>query len=1704
LGDKVFDKNESEDSLTSKSKKKVAISSPTATGGAGNTFEEAVGAYWLAQLLVGAIPPILIDCSVAEVHFQTEHLGWRTDDLLIVGRKSDATSRKLALQVKRSFAISSSDEDCKNAILDFWTDFNNAAIFSQATDRFGIITQLGTNTLLRHFGSLLECARAAQDAEDFEHRLSTPGFLSSTAIRYCDELIAIISGSEGGELRRREIFRFLRVVYILSLDLSSGTKQAEAAVKSLLSFTAVDENKSDSSGQTWNELLSLVAEAVATARSLRREDLPETLTQRHDTCGLEHPMLVALREHSEIILAGIRSTIGKVFHLRRAGLVQQVLSALEKSRLVLLSAPAGMGKSVVAKEVLRILSRDHFSFSFRAEEFAQPHFDATLTLSHIPGRAAALNSVLAGQERKIVLVESIERLLEKSTRDAFADLLTIASKDHTFRIILTCRDYSSDLVRTAFLRDVGIDHEVVHVPQLNDGELFEVQTANTTLELPLGSPTLRKILRNPYFLDKALLMRWSPDVPLPASEREFRDLFWREIVRADHRSGEGMPSRRGVAFSEVALRRARSLSMYSSSAGLDHEALDKLRADSLLVRSEQSETLIAPAHDVLEDWAILRWIDDRYAEVDSGLKALSEALGVHPALRRAFRKWISELLERDPSAADGFFRKALREVAVPASFRDDILVALLRAESAPRLLEHHRRELVSEDKRLLKRLIHLTRVGCVTAPAWLQGKAALFNVPDGPAWAALLSITEREWAEFEPDDSLLVLGLLEDWAKLVSVQLAYPDGASSAAVIAYRLLEHFDDHSHEAERKRTLQVIAKIPKADREKFHGLLSMSRTRGRERNQIAEELQDIVFAGPLYESFPAARDVPGILTDALRNHLLCTENDLRRQGFQSPLDDIELYFGLRPPLRHGYFPASAYRTPILPLLRRHRRIALDFIVGLFSHVADWYAHPRVRERLEPAFEVELRLPEGTTKKQWCNGRLWNLYRGTSVGPDVLKSYLMALERWLYEVAKQIPDNLDAILLDLLKKSDNGAIAAVVASVATAFPFQSGESLLTLLSARDYIIMDRHRLVAESHTTMDVFGNLIRNRSVENRVYETERKEADKWPHRRQDLESAITNLQLTSFAQRVQTALDAHRRALGEPSTQDEEDRIWRLAIHRMDLRGYQISDDKALPVDQGDKGYVRFELKDPEPDLKEMVERNAPRFERIQHQTGLLMWALRRFKREIQLSNSDEWKEKLKSAMSFERAPETDPMENAASGAPSIVAAVCVRDHWEELSEDAKSWCIERICSSVLMNAHNWNTFESYQRFEMSPDRSCAWAVSTLIAKGIGNQLEDKVKEAFVAALTHPIEEVGSYATWGVAELWQGNRELARRSVYAIAMEAYLIATGVAVEEEKPYAMRRAYEEIAGEAATAVRKRFWQPQAVREDAYDRLSLDDREGLRAHNRILAILGKAPAEPLAAKGFARAARSLVQWWRERENSSGRRERDYEAELNSARLIEEFVMRCPIDVAKTVLEPILRSVPDDLRELHNFIEGLLLAEDREPNTKQFWTLWSWFAEEIKAAPWTSHLDDRYSRGREIINSIFLNTLWKEEVRHWRSLDGYAHYIHSLFEQLPASFIVFEAYVRFLHDIGEQSLPHAFVRIAARLSSGGHRQLLRKANTIFMLESILQRYIYAKPLELKKEQELRDSILVLLDFLVELGSSAAFKMRDDFVTPVSF
>jgi hypothetical protein len=365
--------------------------------------------------------------------------------------------------------------------------------------------------------------------------------MDQRSVQYCDQIRDIIKEIENRDVSAAEIWPLLRAVHVLPLDLATSTAQHEAAIKTLLSYTAAAEGN-EAAATTWNELVVIAGTAMPTAQRLRRNDLPTAMQQRHAArTDDDRRVLDALRRHSAPVMRFIRSTIGNALHLSRAGLVQKTLELLEQQQVVLISGTAGSGKSAIAKDVVGVLSSETFAFAFRAEEFARAHIDETLAAAQVPVQAETLSAILAAHGRKLILVESVERLLEASTRDAFDDLLRRAANDKTIRIVLTCRDYSTTLVRDAFLDRAELRHAVVAVPELDDTELSTVQESNPSLARPLRHPVLRPLLRNPYILDKALRISWPDDQSLPETEREFRALFWKQIVRADHSAANGMP-----------------------------------------------------------------------------------------------------------------------------------------------------------------------------------------------------------------------------------------------------------------------------------------------------------------------------------------------------------------------------------------------------------------------------------------------------------------------------------------------------------------------------------------------------------------------------------------------------------------------------------------------------------------------------------------------------------------------------------------------------------------------------------------------------------------------------------------------------------------------------------------------------------------------------------------------------------------------------------------------------------------------------------------------------------------------------------------------------------------------------------------------------------------------------------------------------------
>ena len=108
--------------------------------------------------------------------------------------------------------------------------------------------------------------------------------------------------------------------------------------------------------------------------------------------------------------------------------------------------------------------------------------------------------------------------------------------------------------------------------------------------------------------------------------------------------------------------------------------------------------------------------------------------------------------------------------------------------------------------------------------------------------------------------------------------------------------------------------------------------------------------------------------------------------------------------------------------------------------------------------------------------------------------------------------------------------------------------------------------------------------------------------------------------------------------------------------------------------------------------------------------------------------------------------------------------------------------------------------------------------------------------------------------------------------------------------------------------------------------------------------------------------------------------------------------------------------------------------------------------------------------------------------------------IQNLFNTIPPSRGVVGAYACFLYKIGAATLPLPLIAIAGKLERQDPGSLLSEA-AVFYFDGILGRIIQGGSTSMLARDDVRNAVLFLLDELVEQGSSTAYKLREDFVTP---
>jgi hypothetical protein len=299
-----------------------------------------------------------------------------------------------------------------------------------------------------------------------------------------------------------------------------------------------------------------------------------------------------------------------------------------------------------------------------------------------------------------------------------------------------------------------------------------------------------------------------------------------------------------------------------------------------------------------------------------------------------------------------------------------------------------------------------------------------------------------------------------------------------------------------------------------------------------------------------------------------------------------------------------------------------------------------------------------------------------------------LMALEAWLLEICEADDANVEDWLLKLLKESNNVALTAVVASVCNAHPEKAGRAGLAVLTCREFFAMDRVRMVQES-SAPDGLADQLPAYDAEENVYNAERRRADSLPHRKHDLEALAFKFQLGEHRDAVWQIFDKYRAVLPEVGAQTEGDRLWRLALHRMDVRTYQqqIMDAEAAEetsnsdTAETDEDRPRQKVYIPvDDDLQAMLGRRVPVLAREQADMALCFWGMAAWRRDGgDRIGVNTWRERLAEAR--QRTTDGTYITDFVRGGPGFIAAVCVRDHWQEMQQEDRIWCVNMLIGEI---------------------------------------------------------------------------------------------------------------------------------------------------------------------------------------------------------------------------------------------------------------------------------------------------------------------------------------------------------------------------------------------------------------------------------------
>lgn len=1661
-------------------------------GGGGTNFEQSIQTAFLTTLIIRGNAPCIPNNEILEIAFQTTNRGYETDDLLVVAKSSIGQHRLLA-QIKHNLTFSIKNDTFKEVISAFWKDYNNTSIFDKINDRLLIIKSGLTKEEKNHVKSILNWAKTHSSETDFISEVKRIKAKNDRLDVFRDSLK---EANDNKGLTDKELWGFLKCLDVLEYDFLNEGSVDETYFLNLIKLSKNNSTTANEK-EIWNSIASYVAKRNKDGGSISIESIQkEDLYKYFDTRKLNpfFKSVEKLRSDSEVILKPLKNTIGD-FHIERKDTSELIIDSINSSQFTIVTGKPGVGKSAAVKDVL---TRDYFSasvFVFRADQFNSPHIANVFSRQGVNETIQDIFSCISLIPEKIIVIDSLEKLLEGDPENAFKQLLTLLKEFSDIKVVTSVRKYAVDLIVQKFGIEQG-EFNNIEIPELNDNELKLVSDKFPQLVSVFKNQKLKALLKSPKYLDFALKSLDKESEDLSAiSITDFKKKLWNNIIEDITTQKDGLPRKRNNAFLNVAIKRAKEMKLFVEPDDNLEEGIEALERDEVIFQ-EQGEYKFSPTHDILEDWALIKYIDTKHTDFPTP-KELFNNLGNEPAVRRAFRLWIEDNIVDNNEKISELINSTLVDNTIEKYWADEVLIAIFKSQNSSAFFSSFHDKLIENDGELLNRSIHIIRTTCK------ESNNSSLLLPVGSGWAEIIFFIEKN-IHLLDRFKLSVINLLLDWEYKLLFQLEIPQSELYAVkkLIMYFLnqVETGDDFWHEeyisGKSKELITLLFNLADISKNEITALVERS-IKAKESNgnwklnSFYKSVVNKCLSG--LSSRQLVKELPELIVSTAWHEWklkLRDKNDSDSRfglSFNNRLRDDECW-GI--PDKHSFFPSGVYKTPIYNLLFNHPIIGLKFITEFINYSVEFYVNAEC-EYKHKVDEVEIELNDGTIKKQWAAWELWAAYRGISVTHYALESILMSLEKYLIDTASIKSEtsrkNTQFIFNYLLKNSNNVAISGLLTSVAIAYPEEVEKEMLPLLTVKEFYHWDSSRSLQE-HSALSPMDNRIS-------FAQKERHRLNQLSHRKKytrGLSDFIINYQfnIRTFNKELHQVFDR----LKEKSS--NEDVIWKKILTEIDIRNHEIGDyDEAL-------GGFPIQPKYDD-DVSDFINSGKKEFDTQNNSLNYSgkIWKAYDKKDEITF---EYWLE------CFEHYSE-EKNRNSLYDRPVSLAVIGLRDFNKSLNEDHIKWCVKTILetNTIILN----DTFNQSYKLNLSynlMEKEISIKALHLVYPELDSE-EDKsliigtiISILYAPFGDHEVEYITKYIRDSffrsfpdaAKRIWVGLIEYAKYK--KSKPRKHLLHD----EDEIKKALKEEQDFV--ETLSSNTNLDIIINDIAFDAYEAYILSKAliitpyySNLNLYNDFILKL-----IPLITSDLKNEEQYSY-------NRSGNpRQINSRARLDIQFFLSELLFIANATLSKRVIDLILipiyseehsmsRYGRDDLFEFCSKIpefsiyklDDIISKSNDEKNNEElisnFWILWEYFFEKIKE-----------SEKSYFINILLLGIDWKKESSHWKALENrkdlYKKFVLELGQNNTKSII------NLFSTAGDKTfLPEGIIWLTSLLREN-EKEVINLISPSG--ERLIKRLFYNHILQIKSSKLLIDNYIWLLNHMIDLGSSEAYLFRENVIT----